>query len=358
MDLLDRLRELSSRIPAIVDRLSTEEATKNALVMPFISALGYDPFNPLEVVPEYTADLGLKKGEKVDYAIMSEGNPIILIECKRVGANLDKHDSQLYRYFNATPARIAVLTDGVCYRFYSDLRETNKMDDAPFLELDLHGFREEDVAELGKLSKQTFDLESVLCSAIDLKYTREIDSILAQQKSEPTDDFVRVFVDRIYDGRVTQGVLERFRALVQESWTQYIAREVDRRLKDALSRNREDSESETTEGSVAEEGEREGETDDIETTMQEMSALYIVKAIVRDVVSTNRVALRDAMSYCAILLDDNNRKPICRLWFNARKKYLGVFDAHKKETRIPVSSPEDIFEHAEKVRESLQHALT
>ncbi|RJP35803.1 MAG: hypothetical protein C4547_08835 [Phycisphaerales bacterium] len=124
MDLIDRLRELALRLPKQLPHLSTEEATKTALVMPFIGALGYNVFDPMEVMPEFTADVGMKKGEKVDYAILRNGQPIILFECKWSGCNLDEQRaSQLYRYFSVTPARLGVLTNGVEYRFYSDLDE-------------------------------------------------------------------------------------------------------------------------------------------------------------------------------------------------------------------------------------------
>ncbi len=141
MDLIDRLRDLASRLEKIVAQLQTEEATKNALVMPFINALGYNVFDPLEVVPEFTADVGTKKGEKVDYAIMQDGKPIILMEVKAANCNLDNaHCSQLYRYFSVTDARFSVLTNGIHYRFFSDLESPNKMDARPFLEVDMRHF--------------------------------------------------------------------------------------------------------------------------------------------------------------------------------------------------------------------------
>lgn len=127
MDFIDKIRELSVRIPKQLDHIHTEEATKNALIMPFISALGYNVFDPTEVTPELNADVGIKKGEKVDYAILQDGKPIILIECKHHAQNLAKtHSSQLYRYFSVTEARFGLLTNGIVYQFYSDIEEPNK----------------------------------------------------------------------------------------------------------------------------------------------------------------------------------------------------------------------------------------
>jgi len=175
MDFIDKIQELSNRIPNQIDLIQTEEATKNAFVMPFIKALGYDVFNPIEVVPEYTADIGTKKGEKVDYAIKKEDKIIILIECKVCGCNLDQEDiSQLYRYFIATDARFGILTNGIYYRFFSDIDEPNKMDSKPFFEFNIVDFEEHQIEELKKFTKSAFDLDKILTTASELKYTNSL----------------------------------------------------------------------------------------------------------------------------------------------------------------------------------------
>ena len=138
MDFKDIIKQISERVERLKDSLPTEEATKNALIMPFINALGYDVFNPNEVLPEMTCDIGTKKGEKIDYAILENGEPIILIECKHWKQNLSLHDNQLLRYFNVSKAKFGVLTNGIIYKFYSDLEEPNKMDEKPFLEIDMY----------------------------------------------------------------------------------------------------------------------------------------------------------------------------------------------------------------------------
>lgn len=158
MDLIDQLRTLASRIQSTKDIIQTEEATKNAMVMPFIQILGYNVFDPLEVTPELVADVGTKKGEKVDYAILKDGKPIILFECKKSGADLSiNHDAQLFRYFHVTAARFGVLTNGLLYRFFTDLEQPNKMDDKPFFEFNILDFKDRDVEELKKFAKVAFD---------------------------------------------------------------------------------------------------------------------------------------------------------------------------------------------------------
>lgn len=134
MDFKDQIKQLSERILKLKDNIQTEEATKNAFIMPFIQALGYDVFNPLEILPEYTCDIGIKKGEKIDYAVLKDEQPIILIECKHCDQNLSLHDGQLLRYFHVSKAKFGILTNGINYRFYTDLVDANKMDEKPFFE--------------------------------------------------------------------------------------------------------------------------------------------------------------------------------------------------------------------------------
>lgn len=149
MDFIDQIRVLASRIANTKDIIQTEEATKNAMIMPFIQALGYNVFDPLEVTPELVSDVGTKKGEKVDYAILKDGKPIILFECKKCGGDLSiNHASQLFRYFHVTEARFGVLTNGLIYRFFTDLEQPNKMDEKPFLEFNLLDFKDQDIDEL------------------------------------------------------------------------------------------------------------------------------------------------------------------------------------------------------------------
>ena len=126
MDFIDKLKQFSKRVESLKDNIQTEEATKTSLIMPFFSLLGYDVFNPDEFIPEFTADVGIKKGEKVDYAILQDGKPVILIEAKWIGEKLEKHDSQLFRYFATCKAKFAILTNGQYYRFYTDLEEPNR----------------------------------------------------------------------------------------------------------------------------------------------------------------------------------------------------------------------------------------
>jgi hypothetical protein len=183
MDFIDALRALANRAQGQLEHLQTEEVTKNAIIMPFINTMGYDVFNPTEVVPEFTADVGTRKGEKVDYAIMQDGEPIILFECKQTGSELNQDNAtQLFRYFTATSVRFGVLTNGINYQFYSDLDEPNKMDPKPFLEFNLLDFDEHMVEELKRFTKAAFVLEDTINAATELKYTTEIKRVLLEER--------------------------------------------------------------------------------------------------------------------------------------------------------------------------------
>lgn len=365
MDFADRIRELALRIPKQVANIQTEEATKNAFVMPFIGALGYNVFDPTEVTPELHADVGIKKGEKVDYAILLDGKPIILFECKWHGADLNKeHASQLYRYFSVTEARFSVLTNGIVYRFYTDLDAPNKMDAKPFFEFDLLNYREQDLEELKKFSKSVYDLQTITATASDLKYTKEIQRILAQQLQRPSEEFVRFFTAQVYQGRMTQAIREQFALTTQRAFKQFVHEQVNDRLKSALGADAQSSQlvsttiqpaaTPTQAAPIPPLAKPESEQGTVVTTSEELEAFFTVKAILHPVVSSKRVVMRDVQSYCGILLDDNNRKPICRLYLNGAKKWIGLFDEERNENRVALESLDSLHDFAERLRATVE----
>jgi hypothetical protein len=191
MDFKDEIKQLGERIAKLKMQIQTEEATKNAFIMPFIKALGYDVFNPMEVVPEFVADIGIKKGEKIDYAIFKDDKPTILIECKHWEQNLNLHDGQLLRYFHVSKAKFGLLTNGIEYRFYSDLVEPNKMDEKPFLEFKIADIKDSQIEELKKFHKSYFDIDSIVNTASELKYTNELKQLLHKELNTPSAEFVK-----------------------------------------------------------------------------------------------------------------------------------------------------------------------
>jgi hypothetical protein len=342
MDLKDQLKQIGDRVVKLKEQIQTEEATKNAFIMPFLQALGYDVFNPLEVVPEFVADIGIKKGEKIDYAIFKDGKPTILVECKDWRQNLNLHDGQLLRYFHVSNAKFGLLTNGINYRFYSDLVVPNKMDEKPFLEFNITEIKDNQIEELKKFHKIYFDADSIVNTASELKYTNELKHLLQQELANPSADFVKHFAKQVYPSVVTAKVLEQFTILTKKSIQQHISDLISERLKTALTKEDETSK-------IAENKESSETTEDeskIVTTAEEMEAFLIVKTILRQQITSTRIVYRDAQSYFAILLDDNNRKTICRLYLNGNKKYIGTFDENKKEIKTEILSLDDIFQHS------------
>jgi len=341
MDLIDRISAIGDRAKSLGQTLQTEEATKNALIMPFIQALGYDVFNPLEVVPEFTTDHGVKKGEKVDYAVKKDDQVVLLIECKKYQSSLNpSHASQLFRYFSVSEARFSLLTNGEQYMFFTDLDKPNQMDQKPFFTFHISDFEKHEIEELKKFSKPAFNIDNILNTASDLKYTSAVKKALAEEFESPSDEFLKYFISKAYDGRITQQVLEQFREIVKKAQKQFVSEKINDRLESAL--NQTDKHLESSKDVKSKSIEVDFDDSGIETTEEELEAYNIVKAILRKQVAVDRIALRDTKSYCGVLLDDNNRKPLCRFHFNTKQKYIGLME-NKNETRHPIESVDDIF---------------
>lgn len=359
MSFIQQINEVAERAERQVDKISNEESTKHALVIPFIKALGYDPYDLDDVNPEFTADFAEKEGEKVDYALLHEGKPAVLIECKTAGGDLSTdHAEQLFRYFQFTEARFSLLTNGVRYRFFSDLEEENKMDQGPFLELDLFSYSEQEIEALKLLRKSSFEPDQVRETAHNLKYRKGLQRYLDQQWEEPDRNFVRFMTDQVYDGRITQNVRDQFRPIVKQALQQLVHDKVRGRLSSALQEEEEtaaedlaadaqNEEEELPEGVVHKDG-------DVVTLEEEVEGYRIVRAILREVVDVDRVADRDLKSYFNVLLDDNNRKPICRFYFHSDPMRIGLFDDEKQVTRVEIDSLDEIYDHADHLKKTVR----
>lgn len=352
MDFKDQIKILGERVIKLKEQIMTEEATKNAFIMPFLQSLGYDVFNPTEVVPEFVADLGIKKGEKIDYAIFKDNKPILLVECKHWAQNLDLHDGQLLRYFHVSKSKFGLLTNGIIYRFYSDLVEANKMDEKPFLEFNITEIKDNQIEELKKFHKSYFDVDSIVNTASELKYSNELKQLLNQELINPSSEFVKYFAKQVYPSIITAKVLDQFTNLIKKSAQQYISDLITERLKTALNQEKESSNQLEAVSSQALEQESDSK---IETTEEELESFMIVKTILRQKVDVKRIAYRDAQSYFAILLDDNNRKTICRLYLNGNKKYIALIDESKKEVKTEILTLDDIFKQADKLLQIVEN---
>lgn len=357
MDFIDQLKQFSKRVESMKDSIQTEEATKTAIIMPFFSMLGYDVFNPQEFVPEYTADVGIKKGEKVDYAIMQDGNPVILIECKSISENLDKHDSQLFRYFGTTTAKFAILTNGVIYRFYTDLDNQNKMDEDPFLSINILDVRDNQVPELKKFCKTVFDVDSIFSTASELKYVHEFKSVFGSQLEEPSDDLLRFFLQGCYAGQKTQNVIEKFRPVLKKALNDFISEMMNDKIKSALGGSGGSvsvQEIKAVDEPIQQEEEPEKRAPNIVTTEEELEAYFIVKSLLSDVVDHHDITYKDTESYISILYKGNTRKWICRLRLTDAQKTLIVPDENKKDIKYTMQDIYDLPQY----KDTLSQVLT
>jgi hypothetical protein len=276
--------------------------------------LGYDVFNPLEFIPEYTADTGTKKVEKVDYAIVQNKSPLMIIEVKPANVELNaKHLNQLFRYFTVTKARFGILTNGIVYKFYSDLEEINKMDLIPFLEINLLDVKESDLQELKKFQKENFDTKKILDSASELKYISLIKSALSEQLYNPSEQFVRALIKNIYTGIKTQAVIDKFRDLLKIAIDEYINELMNDRFKNAITQPSHKEQPPLT-------------SMPLDFSTQELEALDFIKNLLH---LTDEVSYKKTSRYAYMHIADFPSKWICRVTVMKDKK---LFTLHKFDT--------------------------
>ncbi len=360
MDFIDQIKQFSKKAESIKNTLQTEEATKMSLIVPFFAMLGYDVFNPEEFVPEYTADVGIKKGEKVDYAIVQDNQPIILIEAKWCGENLDKHGSQLFRYFGTTSAKFAVLTNGLVYRFFTDLDNPNMMDEKPFLEIDILNPKEAKIAELKKFHKSNFNLDEIFSTASDLKYSNEFKNIISSELQNPTDEFTKLFLNKTYSGRQTQSVVDKFKPILKKALNNYINELMNDKIKAALNTDEEKEqieENKTVQIEPIELEEEHSNEPKIVTTNEELEAYFIIKNLLKDIVPMSDITYRDTVTYINILYKDNGRKWICRLVLNDNKKALILPNADKSQEKITLNNIYELENYKDKFVEILNRYI-
>lgn len=352
---IDKLKSdiklVGKRVAELSENITNEEQTKNAFIMPFFQALGYDIFNPLEFVPEFTADVGIKKGEKVDYAIILDGVPQILIECKSITENLTKHDSQLFRYFGTTKSKFGILTNGREYKFFTDLDEPNRMDTTPFLTVDITDIKENQFIEIIKFHKENFDIDSIVSSASELKYLNNLKAFLTENIVTPSDSFLRYLTSEIYEGRVTQNILNTFSPIIVKGFNQFITERVNEKLSAALNTSVETKV--TTEVVKTEVEDVESVEYEVMTTPAELEVYTVVKMLAKDVITPDRVYYRDNRSYFNVLIDDNIKKWVLRYRSNSKKSTIEIRD----KGIFPVSTPLEVANYSKDIIEVIKSFL-
>lgn len=347
MSFREDVSDLAKRAVSAQGVAQTEEATKNAIVMPFLRVLGFDVFDPTQVVPEFIVDVGLKKGEKIDYAVRIGDRIEYLVEAKSVSTNLrDTQYSQLFRYFHTCDANIGVLTNGLQFWFFTDLDAPNKMDQAPFFKFDLLDYDENDLRELEKFHKDHFNIETIRAAAASLKYLRSAMNYIESQWKSPDEDFVRLVVKGFYDSNLTRNVVESMKPIIRRAFDDLFRQRARERIDVAFDGGESETLPIVDENSPA-----------VETTADELQGFLIVRAIASELAPVSRIVMRDAQSYCAILFDNNNRKPVARLHFNGKSKFVTLFDQTKDGIRHNIDSVDDLYKFQGAIKIAVQAYL-
>lgn len=347
MDVKEKIYTLSERIEKIVDQIKTEEGTKQSLILPFFQILGYDVFNPLEFCPEFDADYGIKKGEKVDYAIIIENEPTILIEAKACNDNLDKHGAQLFRYFNSSKAKFGVLTNGIKYRFFTDLDETNKMDQKPFFEIDLLNLNDTQISYLKNFERDSLDVNSILSTAEELKYSNLIKDFLKQQLTSPSEDFTNYVLSHIYEGRKTATVVEKFLPIIKRAYNQLITETLSTKFAETLKGDSKLEDSNKIQEEIS--ADIDENTHKIITTPEELEGFAIIKSILRTTIDPNDITYKDTETYFGILYKNNTRKWICRLYLGSKKSII-IPNNDKGQERYYLETLNDLYSYEDQLK--------
>lgn len=369
MDFKDQLMQLSDKIDKQKDNIATEEATKTSFIMPMIAALGYDVFNPFEVVPEMECDL-TKRGDRIDYAIMKDNTPILLIESKHCKQNLDLHSTQLAKYYAASNARFGVLTNGVEYRFYADLEKQNIMDEKPFLVVNMVDLSDNDIEQLKKFHKSYYNEHDILSTAQELQITIQIKDLLNKNFQQPSDEFTRYFVKCLKDWKSSSKLIEQYRPILKKSIASVINDIIADRLNVAIKsegvsetkQSEEQTASDVSEEATAKELPNgvvfQDEEKGIVTTQEEIDAYNIIRSILRQYIDVKRIQYNDYKSYFTINLDGSTWWWICRLSLGKRKKQFCIpKDGYKSNEWIEIESIDDLFKFEDILKEALNLAM-
>lgn len=346
MDFIDELRQFSKRAQALVNDIKNEEATKTSLVLPFFKMLGYDIFNPMEFSPEFCADVGSRKYEKIDYSILKDGVPLVLIEVKPWSSALvlDKHVAQLFKYYGALSAKLAILTNGIVYRFYTDLRIQNKMDLTPFMEFDLFNIKESIVQELKMFKKESLDIDRITSVASDLRYSMEIKQYLKAQANEPTRAFLTPIIRSMYKGTLTEVVVDKFKKLYIKSYNEHLNEQMNERFQSAVAAGAQPPAKETSPPEP--DGVLDEERPWVRTTDEETEAFTIIKTLVYHIIHPSRLSLRDTKNYIRIVVDGKVTNWLCLLYLNSGKKWLCFPGKGREMERYQIESNMDLFKNS------------
>jgi hypothetical protein len=293
MGFIEDIAKVSEQVRKKADHVVGEQATKMALIVPFFSALGYDVFDPTEVMPEYIADFATKgRGllKKVDYALAINGTIVMLVEAKARGQKAETHDGQIRYYFNGlVTTRVGVVTNGIEYRFFTDLRDRNVMDEEPFFTFNVLDYDSKELDNLKFFHRDNFDTSAISRQAEDMVYVKGMTQLIGGFLRSPSKEFMRFLLKEIGDvsplykieGQINDKRINRFEPIIKKSIQISLVELMTRSLTQEMGQPIEE-EKVTKPDEIEEIEEEVGQTSDgskVETTSEELEAFEKIKAI-------------------------------------------------------------------------------
>lgn len=301
----ENLRKHVEHVKTLGPHCTTEETTKQALILPFLNILDFNPFDPTKVKAEYGADFpGVKNNERVDYALFSDGHPVMFIEAKPFTEKLTNHTGQLSRYFNATPGvAIAAITNGKEWRFFTDLKNQNIMDDTPFLTVDITNLSDTDPEQITRFRHDNFQADKLKTFAEERVYASIFQGVIENCLRNPDADFVKfVAIRSNLAPKLTGKFIEAMTPIVKHAVADAISRMVVSGLSAPLPpvpippAQTPEPEAISSEYDVID-----ATNPKIITTFNERRVLSIVQAMLEGQVVTEEIVGKDTESYYTVL---------------------------------------------------------
>lgn len=307
-------------IKTVGSHCTTEETTKQALILPLLNILDFSPFDPQKVKAEHGANFkGAKANERVDYALFSDGLPVMFIEAKPYNNKLTNHDGQLARYFNSTPSvTIAAITNGIQWRFFTDLKLPNVMDTEPFYVVNFEKLKDTDIEQLANFRYDMFNPDKLKSFAEERTYLDLLTTAIGTCLREVDQDFVRFITTKAnLTPKLTAKFLESITPLVKQSLKDAISGMVISGLSapvvtQASSFPTQPEPSPLTDNSSVEQDIVDPVNNKIVTTVAEQKIFAIVRDMVSGVISEGDVAAKDTESYYSVLFQNKTNRWIIR----------------------------------------------
>lgn len=367
MEFIDDIMTLKEKIEKECETVKTEQATKTAFVMPFLQILGYDVFNPSEVIPEHVADWAEKKGEKVDYAIKVDGITLMLIECKTLDDSLDaRRTNQLANYFNhITEVNIGVLTNGVLYKFYTDLKETNIMDVDPFLTFDFRDTNEELISKLMMFTKERIVGTEGRAEIERLRNYSSAIQVIRKEFTNPSAEFAKFVIHQIPGIRAFEETVKEYqlhlKKIIEYQNRAYFKEQLDK-LSGQNELTTETDDKDVPISDVSDAIPNIGS--DIEFNnpfgvLEEIQGLSVVKSILYNTIPSSKLSLKDWKGHCNVIYDGKSKSIVVRLYFNKADKDLLYIEIPNRDDlgKIRIPNVESMNDHKDIIIESAKQLL-